>query len=392
MGACSLHYPERTGQGKRYTGNKIEKIQKILAYETRIPIEVAVEHFTPSSFPLNPKINSKCNRLCNASWESIVRSPYTDSNGYTTSGMTMFYTEFYSRLAIFDSSGKFEAVLSSGSSEANNISSKGAILTRIIKFVLRIEEENEQTQLLLYMLGRSHAQKAIRPWQYSVFVQTLLITISSRLGSRATTDVMAAWVHLFAFVMKSMLPPAIQDQIVETEFFISTSSEFSGGKVAEEVKVLEESKRLRNTIRGIPPKGSISQSSSELFQMSPKSPLMTPNSGRSMKAPSIKASPGSPPIPSKSMSSPDASPFILSARQIPRNDRQPSIDENMETLSVTSVAHSDSPSFSKSKEQLLEAEGKIGLTAEPAINEEKSTEDCIRKDQTILLNDQSNIK
>ena len=50
----------------------------------------------------------------------------------------------------------------------------------------------------------------IRPWMYSAFVQTLLLTISSRLGHRATHDVMEAWVNVFAFVLKRMLPAAIR--------------------------------------------------------------------------------------------------------------------------------------------------------------------------------------
>eukprot|EP00607_Mallomonas_marina_P008568 CAMPEP_0182418242 /NCGR_PEP_ID=MMETSP1167-20130531/2733_1 /TAXON_ID=2988 /ORGANISM="Mallomonas Sp, Strain CCMP3275" /LENGTH=270 /DNA_ID=CAMNT_0024592373 /DNA_START=255 /DNA_END=1067 /DNA_ORIENTATION=+ len=213
-------------------------------------MEVAVAHFTPSSFPLLPTVNKHSTKLCADSWESILSGGYEeDADGNRTSGMTRFYNEFYERLEVFDSSGKFEAVLSRHSSGSDKIAAKGAILIRIVKFVLKIEEDNKQTQLLLYMLGKSHSQKSIRPWQYSVFVQTLLITISSRLGTQATTDVMASWVNLFAFIMKSMLPPSIQGQIVETELNINTSSEFAGGKVADEVRVMEEMKELQRNFQ-----------------------------------------------------------------------------------------------------------------------------------------------
>jgi hemoglobin-like flavoprotein len=66
--------------------------------------------------------------------------------------------------------------------------------------------------MVLYMLGKSHLQKAIRPWQYSVFVQTLLNTIASRLGNDATSEVMEAWVNLFAYVMQGMLPASIKGE------------------------------------------------------------------------------------------------------------------------------------------------------------------------------------
>lgn len=101
---------------------------------------------------------------------------------------------------------------------------------------------------MLYMLGKSHAQKMIRPWQYATFITTLLNTIASRLGTDATTDVMEAWVHLFAFVMRSMLPEAIKDQVVETELNINTSSEFSAGKIAQEVASVEEMKEMKRKL------------------------------------------------------------------------------------------------------------------------------------------------
>ena len=85
--------------------------------------------------------------------------------------------------------------------------------------------------------------------QYSVFVQALLLTISARLGTNATSDVMEKWVNMFAFVMKSMLPPAIENQVLETEININTSSEFADGKIANEVNAVEEVKELRRRFK-----------------------------------------------------------------------------------------------------------------------------------------------
>ena len=192
-----------------------------------------------------PIISPNSSDLCRDSWVVIMKSDVADQyGGPSISGMTAFYNEFYERLEVFDSSGKFDAVLSRHSSGMNKIAAKGAILIRIVDFVLKLREDNKQNAVLLYMLGKSHAQKAIRPWQYSVFVQTLLNTISSRLGTHATNTVMEAWVNLFAFVMQSMLPPAITGQVVETELNINTSSEFAGGRIAAEVREIEEVKEV----------------------------------------------------------------------------------------------------------------------------------------------------
>jgi hemoglobin-like flavoprotein len=162
--------------------------------------------------------------------------------------MTAFYNEFYERLQMFDSSGKFDAVLSRHSGGQNKIAAKGAIILRIVNFVVRIQGDSKGNAMLLFMLGKSHSKKAIRPWQYSIFVQTLLNTISSRLGREATSDVMEEWVNLFAFVMQGMLPAAIRDQVVETELSINTSSEFTGGKIANEIRVLEDDRAQRKIV------------------------------------------------------------------------------------------------------------------------------------------------
>mmetsp|Transcript_32692 Transcript_32692/g.33339 ORF Transcript_32692/g.33339 Transcript_32692/m.33339 type:complete len:319 (+) Transcript_32692:49-1005(+) len=252
MGTCTSN-DRRKGPNSRssaavhvYNHNGDEKeIEMILDGEETIPMEVAISHFTPASFPLLPTINKHNAAICASSWKKIVNNDFKDDAGNSTSGIVVFYNEFYERLDDVDSAGKFEAVLSRHSTETNRVQAKGSILIRIIQYVLKIEENNQQTKLLLYMLGKSHAQKMIRPWQYSVFVQTLLLTISNRLGTEATTDVMSAWVNLFAFVMKGMLPNAIKGQIVETELNINTSSEFAGGKIAQEVQEIEEVRELK---------------------------------------------------------------------------------------------------------------------------------------------------
>jgi hypothetical protein len=59
--------------------------------------------------------------------------------------------------------------------------------------------------------------------QYTIFLQCLVLTLSSRLGTAATGDVMEAWVNAFAFVCKTMLPLAIDGQVDNTEINITTS-------------------------------------------------------------------------------------------------------------------------------------------------------------------------
>jgi hemoglobin-like flavoprotein len=191
-----------------------------------VPLSVQVSHFTPSSFPLVPRINSSQNKLCVSSWNTIIEQEGRGADGKTLSGITMFYEEFYERLKLFDSRGMFEAVLTRNSGTLQKSAVKGAILIRIMKFALTLKEDSDDVQMQLFILGKSHAQKQIRPWQYSVFVETLLNTVGSRLGSDATADVMRAWVNLFAFILKSMLPPAIKGSTLTDEINVNTNTIF----------------------------------------------------------------------------------------------------------------------------------------------------------------------
>jgi hemoglobin-like flavoprotein len=174
----------------------------------------------------------------------FLQTVYIFSTDFTTTTRQRI-DEFYERLDTQDTSGRFDAVLSRNSSGDTKILAKGAILIRIVKFVIAIEKDSREVQYNLYMLGKSHSHKGIRPWQYTVFIQCMLLTLSSRLGIAATSDVMEAWVNVFAFVCKSMLPPAIENQVVETEINVNTSSEFASDRVAMECLAAEELKSLR---------------------------------------------------------------------------------------------------------------------------------------------------
>ena len=128
----------------------------------------------------------------------------------------------------------------------NKFAAKGAILLRIIQFILSLSVKNvAELQYSLDELGRSHAFKQIRPWQYSIFIQCLLNTISLCLGAHATHTVMKAWTNVFAYVMRRMLPPAIKGQVVVTEMSCNVSSDIGSAQASNQIESLEETKQLR---------------------------------------------------------------------------------------------------------------------------------------------------
>lgn len=199
---------------KPSVSNKINEIRQL---------DIQVAHYTPASFPLIPIVTSNTLRVCRESWAKILAP--VERDGVSISGMTIFYTEFYDTLAVFDKMGKFESVLRRHSAGMNGIAAKGAILIRIVNYALALDPESDLCFRQLYALGKSHNQKKIRPWQYAVFIQTLMNTISSRLGASATHEVMTAWAHLFAFVLSQILPVAIKGLVNTNEIDINIVDE-----------------------------------------------------------------------------------------------------------------------------------------------------------------------
>jgi len=232
--------------------NDIKHIQEQLEKKYSVTIEVQVAHYTPSIFPLVPIINQHTNRLCTTSWKLICSNKEKTESGMELTGITLFYNDFYERLKLVDENKKIESILSAHSTGLNKIAEKGAIIIRIVNYVLSITTNDEQTQLRLYNLGKAHTKRLIRPYMYSIFVQNMLYTISNQLGINATHEVMEAWVNMFSFIMKSMLPMAIKGQTLETEIGINTRSDFSSNEVQSQMREIKyEKDKLLSSSRSI---------------------------------------------------------------------------------------------------------------------------------------------
>jgi hemoglobin-like flavoprotein len=217
----------------------IIEIQERLGKKYAVSLDVQVAHYTPSIFPLVPIINPQINKLCVDSWKLIYSKKEMTDSGLELTGITLFYNDFYERLKLVDENRKIESVLSAHSTGLNKIAEKGAIIIRIINYALSITKNDEQTQFRLYNLGKAHTKRAIRPYMYSIFIQNLLYTIANQLGVYATHEVMEAWVNVFSFIMKSMLPLAIKGQTLDTEIGINTKSEFSSDTMKAQVQEIK---------------------------------------------------------------------------------------------------------------------------------------------------------
>ena len=77
---------------------RVLKAQREMQRKIEIPLQVMVAHYTPSSFPVFPRIGSTTQHLCIESWKKLLSTDVPDPyGGPAKSGMTAFYTEFYDR-------------------------------------------------------------------------------------------------------------------------------------------------------------------------------------------------------------------------------------------------------------------------------------------------------
>jgi hypothetical protein len=76
----------------------IVRAQRDMQKSFKISLQRMVAHYTPSFFPMNPKITKNGLKLCRDSWEKLISKDVPDPyGGRAMSGLAAFYTEFYER-------------------------------------------------------------------------------------------------------------------------------------------------------------------------------------------------------------------------------------------------------------------------------------------------------
>ena len=64
---------------------------------------------------------------------------------------------------------------------------------------------------------------------------TVILSLLICPAFHCSSETMEAWVNMFAFIMRSMLPIAIKDQTAETEFFMNTKTAFHSDNMKAQV-------------------------------------------------------------------------------------------------------------------------------------------------------------
>jgi hemoglobin-like flavoprotein len=222
-----------------------KKRRELLDLDRKFTKSELLAHYTPSIFPLIPVITNKTLELCKSSWATIKALKQKDLTGADISGAVYFYDQFYNRL--FDRHTLYKKLFP-------DIKTAGSVLIKVMNLACKLNpNELEDSIKTLTDLGIYHQMKDIRPWQYSVYAETLLPTIRHCIGSDSEgDDVMSEWAHLIAFVLKHLLPNALHfDQVITSESGITTENKFSNGDNQAALDNMSEVASVADRLRGV---------------------------------------------------------------------------------------------------------------------------------------------
>jgi hypothetical protein len=105
---------------------------------------------TDSIFSLIPISSNVC-KSCRDSFKIVIKDKQPQSanrlrqlkSAAASDGVREFYTSFYDRLMALPSK-QFESIIRPGGSDKNQATRRGAILMRMVRFVLSIQEETDE--------------------------------------------------------------------------------------------------------------------------------------------------------------------------------------------------------------------------------------------------------
>jgi hypothetical protein len=100
--------------------------------------------------------------ICRSSFKVVIKEKIRPIGRMKASkmgagdGVHEFFTDFYDRLMLLPNTADFDSILRPGNSDKYQVSRRGAILMRIVRFVLNIQSENEQVSSLFNVFDDSY--------------------------------------------------------------------------------------------------------------------------------------------------------------------------------------------------------------------------------------------
>jgi hemoglobin-like flavoprotein len=161
-----------------------------------------ITHFTPAQFPVPAHLTNKIIDVCRKSWKKIFYGVNKERE--------LFAEVFYGKL--LKKSPRFADVFPSG---PKGEIFKCDLLGKAINFLTSMRLDTCQDQLT--KLGKYHNRLKIRPWMYSDYFSTIVETLNTVLGDKATYFLMEQWYQALSFISFYMLKGALPGNVIEGE-------------------------------------------------------------------------------------------------------------------------------------------------------------------------------
>lgn len=188
-----------------------------------------LDHYQPCEFPLVPVITLDTQELIRESWKTIVNTKFTSYTGTEMSGASYFYDTFFDQL--FHRYQEFSVIF-------NNVKSRATVIGKVMAFCLTISRDNlTETEAKLKNLGRMHQGIVTHPYLFGIYATTLHSTIRHCLGDAGSANVMSAWLHVLAFVLRGMMQEYLEK--FRKEGFVKYEQE---GAINQSVEMTEHDK------------------------------------------------------------------------------------------------------------------------------------------------------
>jgi hypothetical protein len=99
--------------------------------------------------------------------------------------------------------------------------------------------------------GHKHIQIVMDPWLFGIYTTTIHTTVRLCLDEDATPEIMNAWLHVLAFILRNMLPHYFGDCSTFGRWYegATNSAPAMNTLAQEEIKVTEQVKALRSGTR-----------------------------------------------------------------------------------------------------------------------------------------------
>jgi hemoglobin-like flavoprotein len=141
--------------------------------------------------------------ICDLSWRMVA----TSTNHVTASknvGLFAFCERFFYHMTAFDIDSEAPVVPKFQPRSNSRCPSRGALLMKIVKYMLSIPNDKFPARAKIRRLGRAHASRGIRHHHFTVFAKAFMCALADVLSTQFRIEIQRAWSQMLTFFVYEM--------------------------------------------------------------------------------------------------------------------------------------------------------------------------------------------